>query len=472
MFSSFFSAITFAGDSTVYFYRNFAKGNGGVMYIEESTIIFEGSSAVTFSDNHAHGNGGVLYIDQSTITFKENSTVNFLANVNSEVMYIDDSSTITFAGNSTVNFLYNIADSNGGVMYLHSSTITFDRNSTVCFTNNSAKANGGVMYIDQSTITFKGNSSVNFLHNVAYNYGGVLYIKDNSNIIFQGNSNATFHHNRAYRNGGVIHIDQNSKLKFKERARVAMIGNTAYLGGSIYLKSSSFIIYGNSCATFINNTALQDGGAIYSGDQLYFKQLEYSSVTFYHNSANDYGGAIFVLYTKRTSINFYNLAYFKGNIAGAAQSSVYINVDKSCDRDCFSNSITYKNDIPITTSPNRLVLYNPTKCNCGNETDCDTYYMNNIMLGQDITFDACLLDYNDQPTDTAQFSITGMNHQDYNISSSKYITISCNRTTKGIAVIGNLQSNNKYNYSINISLYLTHTSESKVVSVNLIVELS
>ena len=472
MFSNFFSAITFAGDSTVYFYRNFAKGNGGVMYIEESTIIFEGSSAVTFSDNHAHGNGGVLYIDQSTITFKENSTVNFLANVNSEVMYIDDSSTITFVGNSTVNFLYNIADSNGGVMYLHSSTITFDRNSTVCFTNNRATANGGVIYIDQSTITFKGNSSVNFLNNVANNYGGVMYIKDNSNIIFQGNSNTTFQHNHANSKGGVIYIDQNSKLKFKGRARVGVIGNTAYLGGSIYLKSSSFIIYGNSCAIFINNTALRDGGAIYSRDQSHFKQLEYSNVTFYNNSASDYGGAIFVLYNKRTSINFYHPAHFKGNIAGAAQNSIYINVDKSCDRDCFSNSITYKNDISITTSPNRLVLYNPTKCINGNETDCITYYMNNIMLGQDITFDACLLDYFDQPTKATEFSITGMNHRDYSISSSKYITISCNRTTKGIAVIGNLQSSNKYNYSINISLYVTRFSESKVVSVNLIIELS
>ena len=82
-------------------------------------------------------------------------------------------------------------------------------------------------------------------------------------------------------------------------------------------------------------------------------------------------------------------------------------------------SITSKNNIPITTSPNRLVLYNPTKCINSNETDCDTYYMNNIMLGQDITFDACLLDYYDQPTEAAEFSITGMNHQDYNVSSSK-----------------------------------------------------
>ena len=128
--------------------------------------------------------------------------------------------------------------------------------------------------------------------------------------------------------------------------------------------------------------------------------------------------------------------------------------------------------MPIAASPNRLVLHNPTKCINGNKTVCDTYYMNNIMLGQGITFDACLLDYYDQPIDAAQFSITGKSHQDYCISSSKYITISCNRTTQGIVVTGNLPSNNTYNYSMNISLFVSRVSESKVVSVNLIVELS
>ena len=98
--------------------------------------------------------------------------------------------------------------------------------------------------------------------------------------------------------------------------------------------------------------------------------------------------------------------------------------------------------------------------------------MNNIMLGQEFTFDACLLDYYDHPARAAEFSITGMNHQDYNISSSKYILIPCNHTTKGLFVIGNLHSNNSYNYSVIISLYVNRISESKIISVNLTVELS
>ena len=83
--------------------------------------------------------------------------------------------------------------------------------------------------------------------------------------------------------------------------------------------------------------------------------------------------------------------------------------------------------------------------------------MNNIMLGQKIAFDACLLDYYDQPTEAAQFMITDMNHQDYNISGSKYILISCNHTTQGISVTGNLHTNKSYNYSISISMYVCYS---------------
>ena len=527
IYIDYFSAINFKGNCTVSFIDNYAGGNGGVMYVVDhtSTITFEGNSTVNFTDNYAYGNGGVMWIHSSSITFKGYSTVNFTNNYAygyGGVMYmyigiVIDHDTIKFQGDSTVDFINNQCYANGGVMYINDDKsplnsnfndfhiIIFQGNSAVTFTNNHAYGNGGVMYIDYVselvTATFQGNCTVNFLNNTADNNGGVIYIWDYSNIIFeenstvnftdnfangnggviyfkefssikfQGNSTATFHHNRADSNGGVMHINHNSNFWLKGRARIVFSNNTAYLGGSVYMKFSSFIIDKNSFVAFVNNTALQDGGAIYLRDQS--ELLDYSNITFCNNSASDYGGAIYVLYNKQTSIDFYHLAYCKGNTAKQTQSSVYINVDKSCDKDCLFNSATYKNNVPVTTSPNRLVLYNPAKCINGNKTDCDTYYMTNIMLGQDITFDACLLDYYDQPTKAAaEFLITGMNHQDYSISSSKYISISCNHTIQGITVIGNLQSNNTHNYSINISLFVTRLSESKGISVNLIVELS
>ena len=451
--------ITFEGTSTINFINNLANTNGGVMYIDRhSSITFAGSSAVNYIDNNSGANGGVMYLnDHSTITFEGNSTVNFTCNKvneNGGVMYIDHNSTIAFEGSSTTSFTDNVADGNGGVMYIADSpyTITFEGTSTINFINNLANTNGGVMYIDRhSSITFAGSSAVNYIDNNSSVNGGVMYLDDHSTITFKGNSTSKFYRNHANNNGGVMYIYRNSSLLLKGMARVAFNGNKAYLGGSVYVKFSYFVIDRNSSVIFINSTALQNGGAIYLRDQSEFELLE---STFNDNSASDYGGAIYVLYDKWTFLNFSNhTAYFKDNTAGAKQNSVYINVDKSCYKDCFLNSISDISDIPLITSPNRLVLYNPTKCISGNETDCDTYYMNNVMLGQDITFDACLLDCYDQPTKAAEFLINGENHQDYNISNSKYITISCNQTTQGITVNGNLQSNNTYNYSINISLY-------------------
>ena len=383
------------------------------MYIKNSTIIFKGNSTVSFTDNTADINGGVMYgFGYPTITFEGNSTVNFTCNKvneNGGVMYIDHNSTITFEGSSTTSFTDNVADGNGEVMYIADSpyTITFEGTSTINFINNLANTNGDVMYIDRhSSITFAVSSAVNYIDNNSGVNGGVLYLNDHSTITFEGNSTTKFYHNHANDNGGVMYIYINSSLWLKERARVAFKSNKAYLGGSVYVKFSHFVIERNSSIIFINNTALQDGGAIYLRGQSEFELLDYSNATFNDNSASDYGGAIYVLYDKWTSMNFYNhTGYFKGNTAGTTQNSVYINVDKSCDKDCFLSSITNISDIPLTTSPNKLVLYNPTKRINGNETDCDTYYMNNVMLGQDITFDACLLDYFDQPTKAAEFLI-------------------------------------------------------------------
>ena len=82
------------------------------------------------------------------------------------------------------------------------------------------------------------------------------------------------------------------------------------------------------------------------------------------------------------------------------------------------------------------------------------------------------MDYFDQPTEATEFLVSGMEHQDYNISGSKYISVTCNQTIQGISVTGNLHGNQSYNYSINISLYTAHSSDTKIVSATLIVELT
>ena len=504
------STVKFEGNSTAIFENNLATSNGGGMYIDDhSTISFEGNSTVTFNNNVANdggaiyvkfysiikfgeystviynGNfanhdGGAVYIHNScTISFEGNSTVTFINNNainNGGAVYIDDYSIISFVGNSLVTFNNNKAISNGGAMYIyHSSTITFEENSSVTYNDNEADhENGGAMHIhDSCDIIFEGISTVTFYNNTAEGNGGAIFANQISTTTFKGNSMVTLHNNKADNNGGAVYMDHNSAAKYTENSTVMFNSNTGAFGGGVFSKYSSINTEGYSFVSFFNNTAFWNGGAIYMSDHSDLSFLNSSTIHLNYNIANVYGRAVFIL-LKGNSIKFESPdVCFKDNVTGSKQKPVYINMPKSCDSTCLLHSITTanKNFSQLTTSPRKLILYNQA-IGISNDTDHNTYVMHNIMLGQDITFDACVLDYYDQPTEATQFLITGMNHQDYNMTGSKYITMSCNHKIQGIAIIGNLHSNSSFNYSLNISLYVSHVYESKVISIKLIVELS
>ena len=511
------SVIAFKENSTATFYNNQADNSGGAVYINHlSTIKCKESSLITFTNNKANNNsGGAVYIDdQGTIIFARNSTVIFNNNeavsnggavcINNATIILENNSKVTFNNNKVVSnggalyiaighdgryairfvensaiiFNNNEADNNGGAVYMkHFSTVTFESNSSVIFNNNKANNNnGGAVYIDDySNIIFEGNSMVMFHDNMAYNNGGAIFINHNSNVIFKDKSTVTFYNNTADNNGGAFYTDHNSTARCIEHSAVMFNSNTANLGGSVFSKFSFINIEENAFVNFTDNSALQNGGAIYLNDHSKFSLSNNSSITFHLNTANDYGRDIYAL-IKESSINFSSSdIHFKDNTTlGTIHESIYIKVPKSCDSSCLFQFVNIPNRsyFQITTSPHRLMLHNPTKCINGNSTDCDAYYMSNVMLGEKITFDACVLDYYDQPTKATQFLIKGMNHKDYNISGSDYITISCNHTTQGITLIGNLHSNNSYNYSLTILLHVTHVYESKIISVNLTVEIS
>ena len=475
------STIMFKGNSVAKFINNIAYiENGGAMDILYSTVTFEGNSNITFYGNKAFTNGGALHaFDGTNITFDGNSAVIFYNNLaynNGGGMCTYENSTVTFKGKSIVTFYNNIARDNGGALCTFGySDIKFEGNTTVTFNYNLAIGNGAAVYADEfSAIIFGQMSEVTFYDNTANGNGGTMYIFNNCKANFEGRSKLKFYNNTAHINGGSMHIKQNSIAKFNENTNVRFGNNKANLGGSTYTKSSQIVIQGNSSVIFTNNTALQDGGAIYLSEYSKFSIPSNSNVDFYYNVAKDYGGAIYVLF-KNSSININSSdSNFKNNTAGTIQKALYINVPKSCDNNCVYSNVNIANNtnFSLATSPSKLILHKPAQCINGNDKDCNSYYMNNIMLGQEIMFDACVLDYYDQPTKAAEFLVTGMNHEDYNIFGPNYITISCNHMTQAISITGSLCSNSSYNYSMTISLYVVRTSESKTISVNLTLGLS
>ena len=141
------------------------------------------------------------------------------------------------------------------------------------------------------------------------------------------------------------------------------------------------------------------------------------------NFANDDGETIYVQ-MKDSLVNFNTSEiHFSNTNVQATNRSVYINVLNSCNKSCLSQKFIrfqgHKRRLPVATSPWKLILYDPTKCITETYSDCNVYHISNIMLGQEIRFNACVLDYYDQPTELTQFFVTGMDHQHYNMSGSK-----------------------------------------------------
>ena len=120
---------------------------------------------------------------------------------------------------------------------------------------------------------------------------------------------------------------------------------------------------------------------------------------------------------------------------------MYFDTTKSCNRSCLNERIVgIKNESKhfIATPPSKLKFYNPATCigiDNSNYTECDTYYLKHVMLGEEINIPACVLDYYDQPASKTQFLINGGTNcnQNYSISGSNQVLLSCD-TFQGIMI--------------------------------------
>ena len=299
--------------------------------------------------------------------------------------------------------------------------------------------------------------------------------------MFEGCLTVKFHNNDATL-GGAINCNSNSKITSKENPNIIFSHNNANLGGAIYIVMSNISITGKSKFKFIDNIALQDGGAMFLHKQYELFLTDDAEIMFSFNTASDYGGAIYSR-VDQSMINFNTTKiHFVNNHARTAGSSVFINVPTLCNRSCLHNSILGVSEGSlqnkelnkhITTFPRKLELYKPAECINNNNMACVSYYVKNVMLGQEILIDACMYDYYDQSTGTEEFLVSSADSQDYYIPGSQYILISCNHTFQGISIVGNKTVPVlPFNYSMTIASFVIRISEMKSIILNLTVELS
>ena len=477
VYSDFSSSIKFKGNSIITITDNKATQGGAIYSKASSTIGCENNSTIVFNRNKATQNGGCIYTEKSDIQFKGNCRAIFnnsvVFNGAGGALFCTENSHVSFISSKVTFYKNTVYSGEGGAICCINSVALFEGESDVVFDSNKA-IKGGAANLDlNSSLTIRNNSIVSFNFNLA-TMGGAVNFYSHSHGIFEMNSVLVLRGNKASQNGGAFHVEGKSTIEFKQFVMVEFDKNDAERGGAIFLTVSTTLYMQHPVITFKNNTASQDGGAVYLGDQSQLTFMRGSSVTFSHNMASDYGGAMYSEMVGST-INFNSTkVLFYDNNAGTTGSSVYINLPKQCNNTCLTNSILGISirdyNKYIITSPTKVQLYS-SKIKCtdfGNDAECDSYYINNIMLGQKIFLDACMYDYYNHPVDVARFLISGTTNQGYHLDSNNTL-ITCNRTIELVNIHGNDSA--PFNYSIKFSLHDKRQSESKEVLTNLLVEL-
>jgi len=533
VYCEYLSLITFVSNSSVKFHNNKADINAGAVFFRSlQHMTFDDNSTVTFAGNKASNDGGALYcLASCNITFKDNTKVIFKTNIaddwggaiscgnhcnvqfykSTSVMFINNSALTGGAilsqgdtsakGNSTVQFIHNTATEGGAIYSRNQATISLKGNCVMTFNGNNAEQSGGAVYITtNSKAILTGYSKVTFSNNSAMQYGGAIYCSGNSIIVVDQNISVEFI-NSTSEFGGALSVIQ-SHFTCKGRSLVNSINNNAERGGTFYALLSNVTLKGNISMTFIgnkaenggaisavkstltfeeksqlsliNNSAAGNGGAIHLSDDFTANILHNSNITFYQNTANSHGGAIYCDLTKSSEnkIIFNTTDIVFDNNIDLTSSDTYVDMPTSCDGMCLNNSIRYDNfNGDIKTSP-RKVKFNDSTVTCvdyDGDASCQLYLTKNIMLGQEIIANACVLDYYNQRAEPTQF-ILSYEGQDHHITRSYNVLISC-RPFEGVSIMGGkiLEATN---FSMKFTSHSGSTSAQKEFSMRLIIELS
>ena len=215
-------------------------------------------------------------------------------------------------------------------------------------------------------------------------------------------------------NGETVFYISNQVLQFcNEKEPTIFDSNRAQNGAALHLELDSKVQFSNnSLVSFSTNAARRYGGAIYY------------DITQSSSACRNTTSVLVV--EENASLDFIN------NVAGLAGNSVYFSVSQSCDSviqyDDLLSYIFKQTVQEITTSPERLRLYFPAYL--ANQSDFSTYYINDIMLGQNIIIPACVLDQHEMPAGPVQFMVQLLENN-YTLQGNTLISVNCD-TLQGI----------------------------------------
>ena len=351
-------------DSDVLFEKNVAALDGGAFLNHtKSTAEFKGLA--TFNDNHAKDIGGAFSnAELATMTFDKLATFTKNSSNNQGAIFAN-AGTLTFkeglvAKNNTGAFT---GIATGGIMNVTGGDFIFSNNTLghtgiinngkltisdvdkITFTNNKSdkdltedktKQNGSAalsvndvgegVVLSANTITFDNN------HSKGDGYGGAIFSAGNLNIggatnVFSNNVNTVTGYStkdETFFGGGAIHVRAQAGVpnaavvigKDADSTNTFYNNSTNENGGAIYTRSGADITI-NGTTVFSKNTSAKKGGAIYTKDAA-------SKITFNGDTTftgNKDGTGANDIYNAGT-INFNGNATLDGGVTGAGTLSI------------------------------------------------------------------------------------------------------------------------------------------------------
>ena len=154
-------------------------------------------------------------------------------------------------------------------------------------------------------------------------------------------------------------------------------------------------------------------------------------------------------------------------------NSIYQDGTDLCNSSCLTNRVVGISTEFIATPPNELKFYDPAiRIDNDNDTQCNSCYVQNIILGSDILIPACVLDHYNHSVESTQFLVQGYYSTSYSIIGPKQVLIGCANAFEGISITSNQVLSKSTNFSFSINLNVDHNPNWKQISVTLIVESS
>lgn len=254
--------------------------------------------------------------------------------------------------------------------------MTITNNLTVSAYENSnvtlnALNKGFIFYCNdtENTVNIRGLIFVNGTGHLISNYqgdtnyyGGAIYTVSQLNL-----TNCKFINNTATKVGGAIFSNSQLNLTNCEFINNTLTSSGGYGGAIGIFGQSNITNILNS--TFVNNTSLQFGGAVYSNAKI----LNINNSTFAHNSASNSGGAIYlenqITILNSTFLN--NNAIYGGVLSNGNNvtvvSSVFINNSASDSAGVINSkniNMTYCALINNTAPIGQVIIYSKNDGSC------------------------------------------------------------------------------------------------------------